>query len=857
MLTGLLLGLVLPAAMPAATLDGDLLQLREVRTASPDVRFVSVRQGREVTVNAPSLHISRGAVHDGTVLLFTNADGLSQGIELGNTGTMRFVHGQQDKGQLQLTTLERAAATMPTDAPEFCGVSAPTSPIRPPQGSRQLQTAAGVRIATLAIDADQSYIELFGGDEEAAIAGITAQIAGVSAIYERDLGIRLELSFVRLWPDGGEPFEATNLSGFRDYWQDEQDPAPYNLIHLFSGRRDTSYGGVAFLATACNQAAYGISAFLTGSIPADPALPDLDAWDITVVAHEMGHNLGTYHTHDGYEPVIDDCGNGVPAPRSTIMSYCHVHQGGVLNLDQRMHARVQDVILELNPEGDCLPFDCNENGDADADDIALGTSDDVNIDGIPDECQDCNGNGTLDPQDIADATSQDADSNGVPDECQPDCNGNGLPDAWDVAELLSDDVNGNRVPDSCEPDCDANGVIDFADIQLDHSLDEDRDGILDGCQSCSPGDQPEWSLYGGTNDILAIAQDGSLREYLGSSGVHIDTVEASSMDAVPLSLCPLSIGTFSNPYMTRGTMLVGFDDGTVRGWEAGLIDPPIDFNLGGMQEVRAMAVTPSGYLLMADTVADTIMAYQLGSNDLPQLLIGPGPGGVNNPMDMLVLGDQLLVISHAQQVRRFNVHTGAFLDVLVEDPGIDGATAIALLPDGDLGIASPLRNVVQRYDADTGFPHGSFTDEYSLDGPTDIISLSTQHMLIPKAGSSYARLVEYDQAGRYIRSLVRGDFGLTSATALAIRGANMLDCNGNAIPDSCEIDNGGDANSNGVLDDCECTGDITLDGLVGVDDLLAIIATWDNTGGPGDIDGSGTVDTGDLLMILDGWGWCE
>ena len=74
---------------------------------------------------------------------------------------------------------------------------------------------------------------------------------------------------------------------------------------------------------------------------------------------------------------------------------------------------------------------------------------------------------------------------------------------------------------------------------------------------------------------------------------------------------------------------------------------------------------------------------------------------------------------------------------------------------------------------------------------------------------------------------------------------------------SSEIDNGGDANGDGVLEDCECTGDITLDGLVGVEDLLAIIATWGNTGGSEDIDGSGMVGTGDLLIILDDWGWCE
>ena len=46
---------------------------------------------------------------------------------------------------------------------------------------------------------------------------------------------------------------------------------------------------------------------------------------------------------------------------------------------------------------------------------------------------DCNGNGIGDGQDIAGGTIQDCDANGVPDECQPDADGDAIIDACEVA----------------------------------------------------------------------------------------------------------------------------------------------------------------------------------------------------------------------------------------------------------------------------------------------------------------------------------------------------------------------------------------------------------------------------------------
>jgi len=67
---------------------------------------------------------------------------------------------------------------------------------------------------------------------------------------------------------------------------------------------------------------YGVSGNIDG---------DYGSWDKMVIAHEIGHNFGLPHTHDGsfYDPIIDNCGNQcftepLPVDDGTIMSYCHL-----------------------------------------------------------------------------------------------------------------------------------------------------------------------------------------------------------------------------------------------------------------------------------------------------------------------------------------------------------------------------------------------------------------------------------------------------------------------------------------------------------------------------------------------------
>jgi len=54
-----------------------------------------------------------------------------------------------------------------------------------------------------------------------------------------------------------------------------------------------------------------------------------------------------------------------------------------------------------------------------------------------------------------------------------------------------------------------------------------------------------------------------------------------------------------------------------------------------------------------------------------------------------------------------------------------------------------------------------------------------------------------------------------------------------------------------------CPSDISGDGVVGVDDILALIAAWGTSDPDADVDDNGVVDTNDVLAVLSAWGDCD
>lgn len=98
--------------------------------------------------------------------------------------------------------------------------------------------------------------------------------------------------------------------------------------------------------------------------------------------------------------------------------------------------------------------------------------------------------------------------------------------------------------------------------------------------------------------------------------------------------------------------------------------------------------------------------------------------------------------------------------------------------------------------------------------------------------------------------------------------ALSIDCNGNGIADTCDLDAGTsvDRNGNGLPDECEiepCAGDVIgSDHKVNVVDLLAVITRWGPCAAPcppsciADIVPDCAVNVGDLLEVISHWGTC-
>lgn len=282
-------------------------------------------------------------------------------------------------------------AELETAAPAWtCGVDEasagalePGGPARLPRlpappGSVQLD--APRRVMTLAFDCDEEITNLkFGGNLTAATAYVTNLLATVSLVYERDLEVTLNIGYLNFWT-AADPYSGADtgaqLTQFRNWWNANRTGVSRSLAHLLSGR--SLGGGIAYVNQLCANVVNGFG-YAVSAIDCAYAYPtNQTTWDANVVAHELGHNFASWHTHScnwgalGYiapaTATLDSCqaseGNchpvtdRLPPDKGTIMSYCHLLTGGVavnLRMDfhpvcvERMRAAVEAAACATSP----------------------------------------------------------------------------------------------------------------------------------------------------------------------------------------------------------------------------------------------------------------------------------------------------------------------------------------------------------------------------------------------------------------------------------------------------------------------------------------------------------------------------
>ena len=190
---------------------------------------------------------------------------------------------------------------------------------------------------------------------------VTAMHNNISTLYAND-GITVSLSEVFVWTTT-DPFSGT----------------PSNILNQFRNSRPTFNGDVAQLlrnpATTsiawvnalCGTYKYSYSGvnFAYSNVPTY-------SWNIEAMTHEIGHNLGSPHTHacnwNGNNTAIDGCGpasgNGegcdapLPTGGGTIMSYCHLVNGVGINFTKGFGEQPGALIRNTVNTKPCLGTDC-------------------------------------------------------------------------------------------------------------------------------------------------------------------------------------------------------------------------------------------------------------------------------------------------------------------------------------------------------------------------------------------------------------------------------------------------------------------------------------------------------------------
>ncbi|HET8837752.1 MAG TPA: T9SS type A sorting domain-containing protein [Flavobacteriaceae bacterium] len=200
-----------------------------------------------------------------------------------------------------------------------------------------------------------------GSDTTATLNWITGVHNNIATLYAND-NIQIALSEVLIWTEQ-DPF-VYDYQGNLYYFTSFRPAFNGDLAHLVNSPSTTS---VAFLNSLCGTSRYaysGISQYYA-EVPTY-------SWTIMAMTHEMGHALGSPHTHacawNGDNTAIDGCGPtagydegcdaALPTSGGTIMSYCHLVPSVGINLANGFGPQPGALIRSTIASKSCLGTDC-------------------------------------------------------------------------------------------------------------------------------------------------------------------------------------------------------------------------------------------------------------------------------------------------------------------------------------------------------------------------------------------------------------------------------------------------------------------------------------------------------------------
>ncbi|MBD2702187.1 hypothetical protein IC229_16160 [Spirosoma sp. BT702] len=207
--------------------------------------------------------------------------------------------------------------------------------------TKQTNSSNCVKYVGIYLEADYALYQSYGGNITDLTEDILFVFDQVITLY-RNENVYVQLSQLYVW-NTNDPYStattsASALAAFKTHWNNFGNSFPGQIAHLMSSRSFS--GNTVGLADGYNglsdkSTAYSFNSSLN---PAFAAPYPTYSWAVFAIAHELGHNFSSHHTHWCGWPggPIDNCAvpeNGPcsagPAPVNggTIMSYCHLANG--------------------------------------------------------------------------------------------------------------------------------------------------------------------------------------------------------------------------------------------------------------------------------------------------------------------------------------------------------------------------------------------------------------------------------------------------------------------------------------------------------------------------------------------------
>ena len=215
---------------------------------------------------------------------------------------------------------------------DVSNISEETKQLMAKSGGPQLKSANLTPLTIeVAVETNFKTYESFGNDVEKTTAHLLSVISAVSQIYEEQVNINIKVVYMKIWTTPNDPYTGNNstpdgfveiLNALKTKWENDNNQVNKDAVLFISSQLK---GGVSFLDGLCTQS----DSYFVGSD------------EVGVIAHELGHLIGSPHTHNCSWPVgpngslapIDycfyvegDCKNeNVINSEGTLMSYCSGH----------------------------------------------------------------------------------------------------------------------------------------------------------------------------------------------------------------------------------------------------------------------------------------------------------------------------------------------------------------------------------------------------------------------------------------------------------------------------------------------------------------------------------------------------